>query len=75
MLNLYYGKLIGKIEEYEGKNYLMVDDFTLDNVLHKIKRVGLEQLDNIMILINTGDKLPNDITGITDITDINDMCH
>ena len=42
MLNLYYGKLIGKIEEYEGKNYLMVDDFTLDNVLHKIKRVGLE---------------------------------
>ena len=42
MLNLYYGKLILKIEEYEGKNYLMVDDFTLDNVLHKIKRVGLE---------------------------------
>ena len=42
MLNLYYGKLTGKIEEYEGKNYLMVDDFTLDNVLHKIKRVGLE---------------------------------
>ena len=42
MLNLYYGKLIGKIEEYEGKNYLMVDDFTLDNVLHKIKTVGLE---------------------------------
>ena len=42
MLNLYYGKLIGKIEEYEGKNYLMVDDFTLDNVLHEIKRVGLE---------------------------------
>ena len=42
MLNLYYGKLIGKIEEYEGKNYLMVDDFTLDNILHKIKRVGLE---------------------------------
>ena len=42
MLNLYYGKLIGKIEEYEGKNYLIVDDFTLDNVLHKIKRVGLE---------------------------------
>ena len=32
MLNLYYDKLIGKIEEYEGKKYLMVDDYTLDKL-------------------------------------------
>ena len=33
MLNLYYDELIGKIEEYEGKKYLVVDDNTLDKVL------------------------------------------
>ena len=33
MLNLYYDELIGKIEEYEGKKYLVVDDYTLDKVL------------------------------------------
>ena len=30
ILNLYYDELIGKIEQYEGKKYLMVDDYTQD---------------------------------------------
>ena len=38
MLNLYYHELMGKIEEYEWKRYLMVDDYTLDKVLDKIKK-------------------------------------
>ena len=37
MLNLYYHKLIGKTEENEGKK-LIVDDYTLDKVLDKIKK-------------------------------------
>ena len=30
ILNLYYDELIGKIEQYEGKKYLMADDYTQD---------------------------------------------
>ena len=48
MLNLYYDELIGKIEEYEEKKYSMVDNYTLDKVLDKTKR--------ITILIDTDDK-------------------
>ena len=62
MLNLYHDELIGNIGEYKGKKYLIVDDYTLDKVLDKIKRIGTEKLDNIKILINKDDKLPNDIT-------------
>ena len=29
---------MGKIEGYEWKRYLMVDDYTLDKVLDKIKK-------------------------------------
>ena len=42
--------------------YSMVDDYTLDKVLEKINRFGIEKLDNIRILIETDDKLPDDIT-------------
>ena len=61
MLSLYYDELIGTIEEYGGKKYLMVDDHTLGRVLNKIKRIGTEKLDDIRILIDTDDKLPDDI--------------
>ena len=44
------------------EKYLMVDDYTLDKVLDKIKRIGIEKLDNIRILIDTDDKLPDNIT-------------
>ena len=48
MLSLYYHELIGKIEENEGKMYLMIDDYMLDKRLSKIKMIiGIE---NLMIL-------------------------
>ena len=41
----------------------MVDDYVLNKVLDKIKEViGIEQFDNIKILIDTNDKLTDDIT-------------
>ena len=46
MLDLYYEELIGKIEEYEGIKYVIVDDYTLDKVLDKIKRIDIEKLDH-----------------------------
>ena len=63
ILSLYYYELIGKIEEYGGKYYLMTDDKILDNVLHKIKNiVDIEKFDDTKILIDTDDKLPDDIS-------------
>ena len=56
MLKLYYDELIEKIEEYEGKKCLMVDNYILDKVLRKIKRIDVEKLDNIKILVDTDDK-------------------
>ena len=61
-LNLYYEKFIGRVEEYEGKKYLMVDDYALDKVWDKIKRIDIKKLDSTKILANTGDKLPHAIT-------------
>ena len=40
----------------------MVDNYAPDKVLDKIKRIGIEKLDSIKILIDTDDKLPDDIT-------------
>ena len=37
-MGLYYHELIGKIEEYEGKKYLMLNNSILNKVLDKIKR-------------------------------------
>ena len=49
------------------KRYLMIDDFVPDKVLGKIKEIiGIEK-----ILIDTDDKLPDDIT--LKCCDINDM--
>ena len=62
MLNLYYDELIGNIEEYKGNKYLMVDDYTWDKVLDKIKGIDIKNLDNIKILIDTDDRLPKAIT-------------
>ena len=44
----------------EKKNS-MVDNYTIDKVLDKIKRIGIEKPDNIRILIDADDKLPDDI--------------
>ena len=41
----------------------MVDDYMLDKVLNKIKNItDIEKFDDTKILIDTDDKLPDDIT-------------
>ena len=40
----------------------MVDDNTLFKELDKIKRIGTEKLDETKVLMDTDDKLPNDVT-------------
>ena len=45
----------------------------VDQVLDKIKETrGIEKLDNTVILIDTGDKLPGHIKKCCDI---NNLCH
>ena len=39
MLSLHYHELMGKIEEYEGNKYLMVDEYILDKVLDKFNEI------------------------------------
>ena len=34
MLNLHYHELMGKIEEHEGKKYLMANEYMLDKILY-----------------------------------------
>ena len=38
----------------------MVDDYTIDKLSDKIKRIDNENLDDTRILIDTDDELPND---------------
>lgn len=46
----------------KGKK-LLLDDYMLDKVLDKTKKIaGVKKLDDIKILIDTDDKLPDDIT-------------
>ena len=41
----------------------MVNDYTVDKVLDKIKEIlGTEEFDDTKILINADDKLPDDIS-------------
>lgn len=37
MMSLHFLELMGMIKEHEGKKNLMVDDYTIPKVLHKIK--------------------------------------
>ena len=61
-LSLYCHELMGKIEEHKGK-YLIVDDYTLDKVLDKIKMIiSIEEFNDTKILVETDDKLPDDVT-------------
>ena len=46
----------------EAKKYLMSDDNILDKVLNKIKKIiDIEKFDDTKILIDTHDKLSDDI--------------
>ena len=40
----------------------MVEDHTLNIVLDKIKRIGIEKLEDTKILIDIDDEFPDDIT-------------
>ena len=39
MLSVCYCHLVGKIEEYDGKKYLIINDSVLNEVLDKIKNI------------------------------------
>ena len=63
MLNLHYYELMGKIEEHEGKKYLMIDDYMLDKVLGRINElINIEKFDVTKISVGKDDKLPDQIT-------------
>ena len=52
-----------KIEEYERTKHLTVDDYMLNKVLDRINNImGIKRFDNSKILIDTDDKLPDNIT-------------
>ena len=52
-----------KIEEHKLKKYLMIDDYILNEVLHKIKEIiVIEKFDDSTILVDTDDKLLDYIT-------------
>ena len=58
VLSLYYHKLIVKIEENEGKKYLMIDAYVLSKVLNKIKEIrNIEKFVDAKILIHTNYQL------------------
>ena len=51
------------------KNYLMIHDYVLHKVLDGIKEIiSTEKLDDTKLLIDTNDKLPDDITLINVMT-------
>ena len=63
IVSLYYHELMGTFDEPEGKKYLMFDDYMLDKVLGKIKMIiGIGRFDDNKILIETDDKLRDDVT-------------
>ena len=51
---------MGKMEENERKNSLMVNDYMLDNIFDKIKEtIGIVKFDDTKILIDWDEKLLN----------------
>ena len=56
---MYFHKLTRKIKENERQKNLMVDDYVLNKVLEKIEEIIRT---NTKILIDTNNKLPDDIT-------------
>ena len=55
-------KLMGKIEEHEGKKYLTTDDYGLDWVLYKTEMIiDINKFNNSKILINSNNNLVNEV--------------
>ena len=51
MFTLFHHELVGKIEKFERKIYLMVRNYMFQKVLGKIKMIlGFEKFDDTMIL-------------------------
>ena len=47
---MYYHELTGTVEKYEGKKYLMTNDYVLDRKLDKIwKIIYIKNFDNIWL--------------------------
>ena len=62
-MSLYFHEFLGKIKEHEGKQYLTVDDYTVDKVLVKNQEIiSIEKFDDTRILIDAGDKLSDETT-------------
>lgn len=60
---------MGKIQEHEGKKYLMVDDYMLDKAIGKSKEIiDTEQFDDTKILIDFPDELLDDLILVTCFT-------
>ena len=58
---MYYLELMENIDKYEVKK--IFHDHMLDKVFDKIEElVGIEIFDDTKVLIDTNDKLPDDIT-------------
>ena len=55
------------MKSIKEKKCLMVDGDTLDKVSDKIKKTGIEKLDDTRILIDTDDILRDDITLKNDV--------
>ena len=47
---------MGKIDEHEGKKYLIIDDHMINEALDKIKKMDIEKFDDSKILIDMDDK-------------------
>ena len=63
MSGLHFHELIRKIEEHEGRKYLMVDDFMLNKVLCKITEViGIVKFDDTKVFTDTDNKVSDNIT-------------
>ena len=73
MLNLHCHELMGKIEEHEGKNvwWLMIICY-LNYETRSVNIVGIEKFKDTKILINTDNKLSDNIT-LKKCCDINYM--
>ena len=63
MLIPLFNGLIDKIEENKGKSCLIIDDYILDKVLDKLKKIiGTEKCDDTKILIDTNNKFLDHIS-------------
>ena len=60
MLSLHYHEIMGKNEEYEGKNIRLLMIICQIKILDKIKEtIGVVTFDDTKVLTDTDDKIPD----------------